>query len=84
VSSSYAGDPRWVNAKFDSLCIKCSGTIKRGEDIWFYPRKRYEKRGRAYCKPCGNPMYREFQAAVEDEDFMAGRFVGGYEERSYR
>jgi len=69
--SSYAGDPRWMTARFGSQCHKCDGEIKRGSQIWFYPKGRL-----AYCETCGVPDSKVFDAAVADEDFMNRGFRG--------
>lgn len=79
--AQYRDDPRWITARFDGLCLKCGKGFKRGESVWFYPAKRYERRGRPYCESCGTPMAAEFRAAAEDEDFLMAQFRGGYDER---
>ena len=70
--SSYAGDPRWMTARFKSTCPKCDGPITKGSQIWYYPKGKL-----AYCQPCGEPDARVFNAAVDDEDFYNSQFRGG-------
>ena len=70
--SSYAGDPRWLTARYNSTCHKCDGPIKKGSQIWWYPKGKI-----AYCEPCGQSDARVFNAAVEDEDFYNSQFRGG-------
>lgn len=70
--SSYAGDPRWLTARYSSTCSKCDEPIKKGTQIWWYPNGKV-----AYCATCGETDSRVFDAAVEDEDFMNSQFRGG-------
>lgn len=70
--SSYVGDPRWMTARYSSTCSKCDGSIKKGTQIWWYPKGRI-----AYCESCGETDARVFDAAVADEDFMNNQFRGG-------
>ena len=45
--SNYRRDPRWISAKFNSVC-DCGSQIKRGERIYYYPATRT-----AVCEKCG-------------------------------
>ena len=69
--SSYAGDPRWLTARFSSTCGKCDKQMPKGSQIWWYPKNKM-----AYCESCGESDSRVFDAAVADEDFMNSQFRG--------
>ena len=61
----YRQDPYWTRARFTSQCRKCGRTIRRGEDIYYYPRTRT-----VYCGgECGQAASRDFAAMAQDEDF---------------
>ena len=62
----YAGDPRWITARFDSRCKQCGADIRKGGRLLYYPNGKA-----AYCEPCGEPRSREFAAAAADEAFLA-------------
>ena len=40
-------DPYWMKARFASICA-CGRQIKKGEDIYYFPRQRV-----AECDGCG-------------------------------
>jgi hypothetical protein len=63
----YAGDPRWITARFDSQGA-CGHAIKRGDRIFFYPNGK-----KALCQNCGEPAHAEFVAAAQDEAMMTGQ-----------
>jgi hypothetical protein len=72
----YAGDPRWITAKFNSKCHKCGLAIVKGGNVWYYPGPKY-----AMCdrQDCGKQAARNFNAAIQDEVFMRGDQYGfGY------
>jgi hypothetical protein len=61
-AGGYAGDPRWIEARYDGTCAKCSGPVKVGERALWYPNGR-----KLYCAPCGEPAHARFHAEVADE-----------------
>lgn len=69
--SRYSNDPRWITAKFDSVCTRkdCGEIIKKGERCFYYPSARS-----CYCQKddCGGQASRDFEAAAHDESFMTG------------
>lgn len=64
--SRYALDPRWITARFNSLC-KCGKIIKKHARAFYYPNGRT-----CLCEECGHAASGEFAAAVADENFYAG------------
>ncbi|MBV5313631.1 MAG: hypothetical protein JZU47_10070 [Prolixibacteraceae bacterium] len=64
---TYKNDPRRITAKFTSICSKCSCTIKKGTQIYYWPSDR-----KAYCLNCGEVPYLQFRSAAADEDVYAG------------
>ena len=65
----YQNDPRWIKARFSSECPMCHGMIKKGAQIFYYPRTKT-----ALCADdkCGGAASRQFAAEAADEDFMNG------------
>ena len=63
--SHYNGDPVWISAKFDSNCRGCGLPIRRGDDIFWYPRGKT-----AYGSVCGCAEHHsgEFNSMRADED----------------
>ncbi len=63
----FAGDPRWITARFDGTCNgrDCTQAIKRGDEVFYYPEGR-----RVLAKPCGHAdeAARDFAAHRADED----------------
>jgi hypothetical protein len=60
-------DPYWLFVKYPTNCSKCSTHIKKGDSAFYYPIGK-----KLLCKnndSCGPKASREFQAAVQDEDF---------------
>ena len=59
------GDPKWIKAKFSSSCHGCKRTVKKGDDIFYYPIDRT-----VLCDApnCGLKASQEFEAAKFDED----------------
>ena len=66
-STTYAGDPRQITAKFTSTCAQCHCQIKKGDDIYYWPNSQ-----KAYCSVCGEPDYRQFLSSKADEDTFHG------------
>jgi hypothetical protein len=64
----YKGDPRWINAKFDSQC-QCGKRIRRGERILYFPNGKT-----ASCQTCGEPAYARFISEAQDEAIMNSQF----------
>ena len=64
--SRYRGDPRWITARFSSVC-GCGKRINKGEDILYWPSSRT-----AQCKTCGEPEWQDFLSAAADEDVYNG------------
>lgn len=60
----YKNDPFWMTSKYGGNCRKCSEAIKKGEEIWYYPKDKL-----AYCEKCGKEAEKDFLSAVEDEEF---------------
>ena len=60
----YAKDPYWTKARFVSKCSKCGGSIKKGADIFYYPRTRS-----VFCESdnCGGAASRDFESCAFDE-----------------
>lgn len=67
ISMTYKNDPRMITAKFTSTCSKCSCSIKKGTNIYYWPSDR-----KVYCEKCGEEPYRQFRSAAADEDMMNG------------
>ncbi len=64
----YAGDPRWLTARFVSKCT-CGKSIRKGERIFYFPTTRT-----ALCQqPCGEKAAAEFYAGAADEAFATGQ-----------
>lgn len=65
----YNKDPRWIKARFPGECPRCEALVKRGDNIFFYPNGN-----RILCsgEECGGQASRDFDAAVQDEEFMSG------------
>jgi hypothetical protein len=62
---TYAKDPRWITAKFPSDCSQCSGPIRKGARIFWYPNGK-----KALCEKCGTPAAAQFEAEAHDEAFL--------------
>jgi len=56
-----------ITAKFASAYSKCSCTIKKVTQNYYWPSDR-----KVYCLQCGGAPYRQFRSAVADEDAYAG------------
>lgn len=67
--SSYAGDPRWIKARYSGTCAKCHEAFGRGADVFYYPKGK-----KTYSGACADAASRDFAAAVADEDFMNGGY----------
>lgn len=71
--SYVSGDPYWLKARFKSKCCRCGKEIKKGEEIFYFPK------GKAvYCDSdsCGEKESNVFQASVEDERNYNGGYGG--------
>ncbi|MBI5728115.1 MAG: hypothetical protein HY965_09710 [Ignavibacteriales bacterium] len=66
--SYYSQDPRWIEARFDSVC-RCGNSIKKGTRIFYYPAGKV-----ALCTRCSEKAAGEFEAARQDEDFINSQF----------
>ena len=69
----YAGDPRWITARFESKCVKCSTVITKGSEIYYYPNGK-----RAYCPTCGRLAEADFESCKADEESCYGGQVDIY------
>lgn len=67
--SYYSQDPKWITAKFNSKCHQCGGEIKRGSNIFYYPKGKH-----AYCETCGTDHSNSFDCAVQDEEFYQSQY----------
>ena len=65
----YRGDPHWITARYRGSCRKCEQPIGKGSEAFYYPKGKY-----LYCRPCGEPMSREFEMVAADEDFYNSRY----------
>lgn len=63
----YAGDPRWMKAKYESRCSDCGEYIGRGEDAYYYPKIK-----KILCPPCGKDAEADFQTMTEYEEWSDG------------
>jgi hypothetical protein len=64
---TYTSDPRWINAKFDSI-TKTGEKIRRGDLVLYFPADKSIMTGEA-----AKQAWRDFEAAAMDEHFMSGR-----------
>jgi hypothetical protein len=60
----FSRDPRWITAKFSSPCSRCKTTVKKGEQIFYYPASRSVL---CHRDECGPKASRELDANVFDE-----------------
>ena len=67
-------DPRWITARFGSLCAGCKATITKGQRVFYYPAGKS-----VYGEACGCAETRaaEFAGAVADEETYNSGY-GGY------
>jgi len=54
--------PYWLIIVRVGQCAKCQIKLPLKSRVWYYPLDKV-----MYCETCGEPMAREFQAAVDDE-----------------
>lgn len=69
--SYVSGDPYWLKAKFKCKCCRCNKEVKKGEEVFYFPK------GKAvYCNSdsCGVKENNVFMSSVHDEDFYNGRY----------
>lgn len=64
--ASYAGDPRWMNVKYATICSRCGMKIPAGGRAFYYPNG---KKFLCNSENCGKQASAEFQAAKADEGF---------------
>jgi len=65
-ASSYAGDPRWITAKFAGIDAK--GTpFRKGEQVFYFPSGK-----RIYAGAAGEEASRRFESERADEDVYNG------------
>lgn len=65
----YNNDPKWLTARFNSTCVKCKNTIKKGTEIFYYPKTKA-----VFCEACAEIESKSFDAIVQDEDFYNSQF----------
>ncbi|MBU2507593.1 MAG: hypothetical protein KJ799_12850 [Bacteroidetes bacterium] len=65
---TFKDDPRWIKARFNSIC-SCSQSIKKGDDIFYYPKSKT-----AICKFCGESASKQFNLEAQDEQFFNSQF----------
>ena len=65
---TYARDPYWTTARFNSKCT-CGQEIKKGDRIFYYPATKT-----ALCPKCSEKAANEFACAVQDEDFYNSQY----------
>ena len=65
-NARYGGDPQWMTARFDSECSKCKRSIRKHDEIFYFPNGK-----RVFCNydQCGVKASREFEAARFDEGY---------------
>jgi len=66
---NYKDDPRWIRAKFPSMCAECGKPIRKHDEVFYYPRGK-----KVYCSDCGVVCERDFDSCVFDE----AQYNGGY------
>ena len=61
----YAGDPRWIEARYPGKCAGagCGAAIPKKARAYYFPKGRI-----LYCTKCGEQKAAEFAAAAADED----------------
>ncbi len=60
--NNYSNDPRWIKAKFNSACNTCQKSIKKGEELLYYPIGK-----KVFCDTCGEKEYNFFISSAQDE-----------------
>lgn len=63
----YAGDPRWIEARYPGNCRSCGSPFARGERVFYWPKRRA-----ASCAVCGEVEARRFAAEAADEELYGG------------
>ena len=71
MSYYYKGDPYWTKARFNSRCCKCGESIKKGNDIFYYPRGKH-----VFCDKanCGQAESNSFESIAFDEAMYNGAY----------
>ena len=65
----YQGDPFWLTARYVGKCCKCDRVIRKGENIFYYPKGKH-----IYCdaEACGGAASADFDACAFDESMYTG------------
>ena len=58
----YAGDPRWIEARYPGNCRSCGSPFARGERVLYWPR-----RGAVSCGVCGEVEAGRLAEAFDEE-----------------
>ena len=62
----YYDDPRWIPTRYESHCCKCGRLIRKGDQIFYYPKGR-----KVYCADaCGTDAYQDFLTHAQDEEVL--------------
>jgi hypothetical protein len=59
------GDPHWVTASADGICVTCADSITKGERCFYWPKSRLQPY--IECARCGEASERRFLAEIADE-----------------
>lgn len=59
----YKRDPYPSTAKFKSNCPRCSCTMNKGDQIFYWPATK-----KALCEKCGESDYKSFLESCFDEE----------------
>jgi len=69
----YKGDPRRIIAHFSNTCHTCGKTIRKGEEIIYWPNGKH-----AGHLSCDEADFRRSVASFEDEDQYYQEWERGY------
>jgi hypothetical protein len=68
----FAGDPRWITARYSTRCSRCTVPINKGDNAFYYPGSKT-----IYCAgECGQTESNNFNSYADDDDSMFGQFSG--------
>lgn len=69
-SRYYAGDPRWITARYAGICAGrgCEEPIAKGDRIFYYPKGK-----KAYAGACAEAAARDFADMSEAEAMLGGQ-----------
>lgn len=61
----YASDPRWITARYESVCAgkDCTRAIRKGDQVYYYPLGR-----KVFSGQCAEAASAGFEACRFDED----------------